>query len=80
MRIYYKNDFVGQMPRDTKRIFGMILIVVASSIGLVTIGFQSTMAAIMLAHLEEVVEAGNATTMMTNQTANENMTGINSTS
>jgi hypothetical protein len=50
-------------------------------VGLVTIGFQSTMASIMLADLEEAVEAGNATTMMTNQTANGNMTrGTNLTS
>jgi len=39
------------------------------------------MASIMLADLEEAVEAGNATTMMTNQTANGNMTrGTNLTS
>jgi len=58
----------------------MMLIVAASSIGLVTIGFQSTMASIMLADLEEAVEAGNATTIMSNQTADGNMTGAESQS
>jgi hypothetical protein len=63
------------------KIFGMMLVVAAAaSIGLVTIGFQSTMASIMLADLEEDVEAGNATMMTTNETADGNMTGTNSTS
>jgi hypothetical protein len=60
------------------KIIGMMLVAVAAaiSIGLVTIGFQSTMASIMLADLEEDVEADNATTtMMTNETAGRNMTG-----
>lgn len=58
------------------KIFGILFIVVAAaSLGLVTIGFQSTMASVSLADLEEAVEAGNATTtMMTNQTADENGT------
>jgi CBS domain containing-hemolysin-like protein len=64
------------------KIIGMMLIV-AASIGLITIGFQSTMATdrkILIADLEEDVEAGNATTMMINQTAtNGNMTGTDAT-
>jgi hypothetical protein len=58
------------------KIIGMMLIVAAASIGLVTIGFQGTMASIMLADLEEDVEAGNATMMITNQTADGNTTGV----
>ena len=54
-----------------------LVVAAAMSIGLVTIGFQSAMASIMLADLEEDVEAGNATTSMTtNQTAGGNMTGL----
>jgi hypothetical protein len=69
------------------RIFGIVFIVVAAaSIGLVIIGFQSTMASKEMeinggaggfADVEEDVGAGNATTtMMTNQTTNGNMTGV----
>ena len=55
----------------------MLTVAAAASIGLVTISFQSTMASIMLADLEEDVEADNATTMMmNNQTADGNMTGV----
>jgi hypothetical protein len=66
------------------RIFVMMLTVAAASIGLVTVGLQSTMAQPLAldVDVEEDVEAGNATTtMMTNQTAVGNMTGgTNSTS
>lgn len=63
---------------------GMILIVAAAaSIVLVTIGSQSTMATelddreeILMADIEEDVEAGNATIMMANQTTGGNMTDV----
>jgi hypothetical protein len=65
---------------DSKIICMMFIVAAASSIGLVTIGFQSTMASIVLTDLKEAVEEGSATTtMMTNQTANENMSAANST-
>ena len=61
----------------------MMLIAVAAAmfIGLVTIGSQSAIAVVVYTGLEEDVESGNATTMMmTNQTADGNTTGTNSTS
>jgi hypothetical protein len=64
------------------KIFGVTLVTVvavAASIGLVTIGSQSTMASFVLPEgmvdEEEAVEAGNATTM-TNQTADGNTTDV----